>query len=63
MTVTSLDGLEVLEFRHSWLISGVFLQGFNQIDLQVLVKLNVLWSEDFRSKVLSVGHLKSRRQP
>ena len=45
------------------LISGVFLQGFNQRDLQVLVKLNVLWSEDFRSKVLSVEHLKSRRQP
>ena len=44
-------------------IPGLFLQGFNQRDLQVLVKLNVLWSEDFRSKVLSVGHLKSRRQP
>ena len=44
------------------LISGVFLQGFNQRDLQVLVKLNVLWSEDFRSKVLSVERSKSRPQ-
>ena len=31
--------------------------------LHVLVKLNVLWLEDFRSTVLCVGPSKSRRQP
>ena len=30
---------------------------------EILVKLNVVWSEDFRSKVLSVGRLKSSHQP